>query len=68
MYDLAVGAQVMFILGPPASAMLGIGIWALRRDSRALIQAVAILLIALGAALGLFTMATVVFGGEFRYI
>ena len=54
--------QVMMIMGLPAAALLGIGIWAFRRDSRAPVRAVAILLIALGAALGLFTLAVLLLG------
>ena len=59
-------AQVIIMMGLPASALLGIGIEAFRIDSRAPVQAVAILLIALGAALGLFTLATLAFEGAFR--
>ena len=64
--NIVLALQVIIIMGLPASALLGIGIWALRRDSRASVQAVSILLIGLGAALGLFTLATLAFEGAFR--
>ena len=54
--------QVITIIGLPASALLGIGIWVLKRDSRAPVQAVAILLIALGVVLWIVTLTTLVFG------
>ena len=54
--------QLIIIMGLPASVLLGIGIWALKRDSRAPVQAVGILLIALGAVLGLYTLTTLMFG------
>lgn len=66
--DIVLALQVIIIMGLPSSALLGIGIWAFRRDSRAPVQAVAILLIALGLALGLFTLATLAFGGAFRLL
>ena len=66
--DIVLALQVIIIMGLPASALLGIGIWAFRRDSRAPVQAVAILLVALGAALGLFTLATLAFAGAFRLL
>ena len=50
--NIVLAAQVIIIMGLPASALLGIGIWAFRRDSRAPIQAVAILLIGLGGGTG----------------
>ncbi len=56
-------AQVIIIIGLPASALLGLGIWALRRDSRAPIQAVAILLIAVGVVLWIVTLTALVFIG-----
>ena len=55
-------AQVIIIKGLPASALLGIGIWAFRRDSRAPVQAVAILLIALGVVLWIVTLTILVLG------
>ena len=64
--DIRLVAQVIIMMGLPSSVLLGIGIWAFRRDSRAPVQAVAILLIGLGAALGLFTLATLAFEGAFR--
>ena len=57
--DIALALQVIIIMGLPASALLGIGIWALRRDSRAPVQAVGILLIGLGAALWIVTLMTI---------
>ena len=64
--NIRLAAEVIIMMGLPSSALLGIGIWALRRDSHAPVQAVSILLIALGAALGLFTLATLAFEGAFR--
>ena len=58
MYYIETAAQIIIIFGLPASALLGIGIWALRRDSRAPVQAVAVLLIGLGAALWIVTLLT----------
>ena len=55
-------ALVIIMMGLPASVLLGIGIWAFRRDSRAPVQAVSILLIALGIALWIVTLTTLVFG------
>lgn len=60
--DMVLVVQVMMIMGLPASALLGIGIWALRRDSRAPIQAVAIVLIALGVVLWIVALATLALG------
>ena len=59
--DIISVVTVMAIMGLPASALLGIGIWAFRRDSRAPVQAVAILLIAIGVVLWIFTLTTLVF-------
>ncbi len=58
MYYIGAGAQIIILFGLPASALLGAGIWALRRDSRAPVQAVAILLIGLGAAVWIVTLLT----------
>lgn len=58
MYYVAIAAQVIMLFGLPASALVGIGIWALRRDSRAPVQAVAVLLIGLGAAIWFVTLLT----------
>ena len=58
MYYITAGAQIIIIFGLPASALLGIGIWAFRRDSRAPVQAVGVLLIGLGAAVWLVTLMT----------
>ena len=57
--NIVLALQVIIIMGLPASALLGIGIWALRRDSRAPVQAVGILLIGLGAALWIVTLMTI---------
>lgn len=56
MYYIVIAAPVISIFGLPASALLGTGMWALRRDSRAPVQAVAVLLIGLGVALWLVTL------------
>ena len=53
---IVIAAPVISIFGLPASALLGVGIWALRRDTRAPVQAVAVLLMGLGAALWLVTL------------
>ena len=58
MYYIETAAQIIIIFGLPASALLGIGIWALRRDSRTPVQAVAVLLMGLGAALWIGTLLT----------
>ena len=58
MYYITAGAQIIIIFGLPASALLGIGIWAFRRDSSAPVQAVGVLLIGLGAAVWLVTLMT----------
>ena len=58
MYYIGAGAQIIILFGLPASALLGTGIWALRRDSRAPVQAVGILLIGLGAAVWIVTLLT----------
>ena len=58
MYYIGLALQVIILFGLPASALLGIGIWALRRDSRPPVQAVGILLIGLGAALWIVTLLT----------
>ena len=52
--------QYLFTLGLPALTLLGFGVWAIR-DTRAPVHAVGILLIALGVALGLPALATLVF-------
>lgn len=58
MYYIETAAQIIIIFGLPASALLGIGIWALRRDSRTPVQAVAVLLMGLGTALWIGTLLT----------
>ena len=58
MYYIGAGAQIIISFGLPASALLGVGIWAFRRDSRAPVQAVGILLIGLGAAVWIVTLLT----------
>ena len=61
--DIISVVTVMAIMGLPASALLGIGIWAFRRDSRAPVQAVAILLIAIGVVLWIFTLTALLMMG-----
>ena len=58
MYYIETAAQIIIIFGLPASALLGIGIWALRRDSRTPVQAVAVLLMGLGTAVWIGTLLT----------
>ena len=60
--NMGLAAQLIIMMGLPTSALLGIGIWALKRDPRAPVQAVGILLIAFGAVLGLYTLTTLMFG------
>ena len=56
---------IMLVLGIPALVLLGFGIRAIRKKSGGAVQAVGIVLTALGVILAAFTLVGMVFGGVF---
>ena len=64
-FDWEVFIWIMLVLGIPTLVLLGFGIWAIRKKSGGAVQAVGIVLTALGVILAVFTLVSMVFGGVF---
>ena len=54
--------QVMFIMGLPTLALLGVGIWALKRETKGVVRAFGYSLVAFGIVAGILTVAMLVNG------
>ena len=54
--------QVMFIMGLPTLALLGVGIWALKRETEGVVRAFGYSLVAFGIIAGVLTVAVLVNG------
>ena len=60
--DIVSAVQVLVLMGLPTLALLGMGLWVLRREFGGVARSVGLLIIALGSALGIVTFTTVLFG------
>ena len=54
--------QVIFIFGLPSLILIGVAIWALKRETRGMIRGVGYSLMALGLISGIFTVAVLLNG------
>ena len=61
-FDWSAFIGIMLILGVPALVLLGLGVWAIRKRSGGVVQAVGIALTALGVILAVFTLAAIALG------
>ena len=53
---------ILIIIGLPALALVGIGVWAVRRESRTVARSVGYVLLAGGVILGIYTVAALING------
>ena len=60
--DIVSAMQVLLLMGLPTLAMLGMGMWVLRRESGGVACGIGYLIVALGGVLGIVTFTTVLFG------
>ena len=60
--DIVSAVQVLILMGLPTLALLGMGMWVLRREFDGVARSVGLLIIALGSVLGIVTFTTVLFG------
>ena len=60
--DIVSAVQVLILMGLPTLALLGMGMWVLRREFGGVARGVGFLIIALGSVLGIVTFTTVLFG------